>query len=100
MPKYIVLANYTDQGIRNIRESPDRGQTSGIVEMWRTLGITAERYYTMGPYDNVMVLDAPNDEAVTQSMLFMGSHGNLRTMTMRAFTGEEGRQIIGGLPPA
>jgi len=54
----------------------------------------------MGPYDQVLIWDAPNDDAVTQALFTLGSHGNLRTMSMKALTGKEARQIIEGMPPA
>jgi uncharacterized protein with GYD domain len=54
-------------------------------------------YYTFGEYDVVIVMEAPNDEAVMSLMLKVGSAGNVRTKTLKAFTAEEGIEIIRGL---
>ena len=98
MPKYIGLLNFTDQGIRNIRERPARRQA--ILEGLRGMGITAETYLTIGPYDVVAIIDAPSDEVAARAALLVGSQGNVRTLTMKAFTEDEADQIIGGMPPA
>ena len=98
MPKYIVLANFTEQRMRNIREHTASRRES--AERLRALGITSEYYLTMGPYDAVWVWDAPDDETVARAILYIGSRGNVRTLTMKAFTEEEADRIIGGLPPA
>ncbi len=98
MPKYIVLFNFTDQGIRNIREVSMKGRETR--QRAGAMGVTGEFYLTQGPYDLVFVGEAKNDEAMTQAMLYVGSRGNRRTLTMRAFTEEEADRIIGGLPPS
>jgi uncharacterized protein with GYD domain len=55
-------------------------------------------YYTFGEYDVVIVMEAPNDEAVMSLMLKVGSAGNVRTKTLKAFTADEGLKIIRNLP--
>jgi uncharacterized protein with GYD domain len=55
-------------------------------------------YYTFGEYDVVIIIDAPNDEAVMSLMLKVGSAGNVKTKTLKAFTAEEGFKIIRNLP--
>jgi uncharacterized protein with GYD domain len=55
-------------------------------------------YLTFGEYDYIIIIEAPNDEAVMSLMLKVGSYGNVRTKTLKAFTAEEGREIIKGLP--
>ena len=98
MPKYVVLINATDQGVRTIRDSPAVRQKGR--ERAKALGITREIFFTMGPYDAVAIVDAPNDEAVTSVLLNLGSQGDIRTLTMKAYTEDEWDRIIEGLPPA
>jgi uncharacterized protein with GYD domain len=96
MATYVTLANFTDQGIRNVKDSPDRlGAFRAMVEK---LGITLKGvYYTVGAYDIVTVIEG-SDEAVTSALLKLGSLGNVRTQTMRAFSPEEIKGIITKLP--
>jgi uncharacterized protein with GYD domain len=90
---YILLINWTDQGIGKIKESPDRfNQFKAMVE--KVGGKLIGGYYTFGEYDVVIVMEAPNDEAVMSLMLKIGSAGNVRTKTLKAFTAEEGIKII------
>lgn len=93
---YVVLASFTDQGIRNVKESPDRLATfKSTVEK---LGITMKSaYYTVGAYDIVTVVEG-SDEAVTLALLKLGSLGNIRTQAMRAFSPEEMKAIINKMP--
>jgi uncharacterized protein with GYD domain len=55
-------------------------------------------YLTFGEYDYVIIIEAPNDEAVVSLLLKVGSYGNVRTKTLKAFTAEEGRKIINDIP--
>lgn len=97
MPTYIMLANYTDQGIRNIKESPKR--LDAARDMVKRLGGEMKEFYlTMGPYDFVTVVDVPNDEVGAKMLLALGSLGNVRTTTLKAYTETEFRKIIQGLP--
>ena len=66
----------------------------------KALGVSGDFYLTQGPYDLVWVGDAPSDEVMTQALLYVGSHGNRRSLTMRAFIEEAADRIIGGLPPS
>jgi len=96
MPTYITLANFTDQGIRNVKESPDR--LAAFRAMADKLGVSIKSvYYTVGNYDIVTVVEG-TDEAVTSTLLKMGSLGNVRTQTLRAFSPEEMKTIITKLP--
>jgi uncharacterized protein with GYD domain len=61
-------------------------------------GIMIGGYYTFGEYDLVIIIEAPNDEAVMSLMLKVGSYGNVRTKTLKAFTAEEAMKIIKDLP--
>jgi uncharacterized protein with GYD domain len=97
MPAYITLAKWTQQGIQKIKESPDRLDAfKKIVEA--SGGKVKAFYMVMGQYDMVLVLEAPEDAAVAGSALATASKGSVVTETFRAFTEEEYRKIIGGLP--
>jgi uncharacterized protein with GYD domain len=93
MATYVTLATFTDQGIRNIKDSPDR--LGAFRAMAEKLGVTIKSvHYTVGSYDIVTVIEGA-DEAVTSALLKLGSLGNVRTQTMRAYSAEEMRAIIG-----
>jgi uncharacterized protein with GYD domain len=94
---YIILINWTGQGIGKINESPDRYNSfKALVE--KAGGKLIGGYYTLGEYDVVIIIEAPNDEAVMSLMLKVGSAGNVKTKTLKAFTAEEGFKIIKNLP--
>jgi uncharacterized protein with GYD domain len=96
MATFIVLSKFTDQGIRNIKESPDRyGAWKAIAEK---MGVTVKAfYYTVGHHDMVTILEG-TDEVVTTALLKAGSLGNLRTETLRAFSIDEAKRIFGTIP--
>ncbi len=94
MATYIVLANFTEQGIRNVKDSPKRAQA--FKDMAQKSGVTLKDiYWTLGKYDIVAILDAQDDEAATALGLSIGSLGNVRTQTLRAFSGAEMQTILG-----
>lgn len=96
MATYVVLANFTDQGIRNVKDSPDR--LGAFKAMAEKLGVTMKSvHYTVGAYDIVTVVEG-SDEAVTSTLLKLGSIGNIRTQTMRAFSPEEMKTIVNKMP--
>jgi uncharacterized protein with GYD domain len=96
MATFISLINFTDQGIRSIKESPARYEAfRGMAEK---LGVTVKDiYYTVGNYDLVVVVEG-SDEAATAALLKVGSLGNVRTQTLRGFSVEEMKRIIGKMP--
>lgn len=95
MSTFISLVNFTDQGIRSIKESPDR--YSAFKATAEKSGVTVKGiYYTVGRYDLVVVGEG-SDEAVTAALLKLGSQGNVRTETMRCFTVDEMRKIVGSI---
>lgn len=97
MPTYINLINYTDQGIRNIKDSPKR--LDAAKKLLKDLGGELKQFYlTLGRYDIVVVAEAPSDEVIAKFALALGSLGNVRTTTLKAFTEAEYRKIIAGLP--
>jgi uncharacterized protein with GYD domain len=93
MSQYILLINWTGQGISKIKESGDR-YNSFKTSLEKAGGKLIGAYYTFGEYDLVIVIEAPNDKVVMSLMLKVGSYGNVRTKTMKAFTAEEGIKII------
>ena len=92
MPHYIILVNWTDQGIRNVKESTKRAQAA--VALIEKLGGKMQLYYTMGNYDVVSIAEAPNDDVVMQASLQLGAGGNVRTTTLKAWTAAEAAKII------
>ena len=93
MPHYILLINWTEQGISKIKESSDR-YNSFKVSLEKVDGKLIGLYYTFGEYDVVIIIEAPNDETVMSLMLKVGLAGNVRTKTLKAFSAEEGMKII------
>jgi uncharacterized protein with GYD domain len=81
MAMYIGLCNFTDQGIRTIKDVPDRAQKT--EQMARELGCTLTPYPTLGPYDVVFMLEAPDDKTASAFFLRVGAAGNLRTTTLK-----------------
>ena len=97
MPKYIGLINYTQKGIENVKESPSR--YDGFKKLCESMGAKVEAIYlTMGRYDLMVIVDAPDSEAIAKIMLSTASKGSASTETLQAFTEEEYRKIIAGLP--
>ncbi len=94
---YILLINWTEQGISKIKETSDR-YNSFKSSVEKAGGKLVGGYYTFGEYDLVLIIEVPNDEAVLSLMLKVGSYGNVRTKTLKAFTAEEGMKIVKDLP--
>jgi uncharacterized protein with GYD domain len=93
MPIYINLVSWTEQGIRNIKEAPQR--IDAFKKAVQAAGGKLTGFYvTMGKYDIVTVIDAPNDEAVANITLSTGSKGSIRTETLKAFTEEQFRTMV------
>lgn len=93
MPTYVTLLNWTDQGVRAYEDTVQRShQASAAMER---LGVRmVSIYWTIGPYDLVAVVEAPDDETATAALLQVGSTGNVRTTSMRAFGAEEVERIV------
>ncbi len=97
MVAHIVLMNFTYQGIRNVKQSPERRKAATAAA--EKLGIKVkEAYLTMGAYDVVILVDAPNDETMAAWTLSLGSLGNVRTQTMRAYSADEMDKIFAKIP--
>ncbi len=97
MATYIALMNYTDQGIRNVKESPSR-LDAARARLSELGGELKAVYLTMGAYDLVAVCEAPSSKVMTEFALSTGSLGNARTTTLTAFNEAEFREIIAALP--
>lgn len=97
MPLYVCLYKLTDQGIKNIKEAPQRIEAG--IKAWETMGGKMIGFYlTMGEYDYVSIAEAPNDEVVATFLLSLGSLGNVKTTTLKAFTMAEFAEIVKKLP--
>ena len=93
MATYIVLINFTEQGIRNIKDSPKRA--AAATELARGFGIEIrDIFWTLGAFDGAVLMEAPDDQAVTSWALKLGSLGNVRTQTLRAFRANEFENIV------
>ena len=97
MPTYIGLVKLTDQGIRNVKETTKRAKSfRGMAEL---AGLKVrEILWTMGRYDLVLVIEAPDDETMSRVALRLGMLGNAKTETLKAFSAQEMDQILNGLP--
>ena len=93
MPTYINLISWTDQGIRNIKEAPQR--IDAFKKAVEAAGGKVNGFYvTMGKYDIVTIVDVPSDEAIANIALSTGSKGSVRTETMKAFTEDQFRNLL------
>jgi len=96
MATYISLTNWTDQGIRNVKDAPKRIEAARQM-MKDAGGELKALYMTMGAYDVVVIAEAPSDDVVARFLLTVGGLGNVRTQTLRAFTEAETTSIISSL---
>jgi len=88
MPSYVYLGTFTEQGLRAIKETTKRAKA--FRDLAKGMGVTIKDiYWTLGPYDVVLTLEAPNDETIAALSMKVGSLGNLKTQTLRAFTESE-----------
>ncbi len=96
MPNYVVLVNWTDQGIRNVKDSPKRAEA--YMKLVEQSGGKSQLFFTMGDYDIVSIVQAPTDEAMLKILLATSSLGNVRTKTLKAWTPEEASRVFAQLP--
>jgi uncharacterized protein with GYD domain len=92
MPTYISLVNWTDKGISGYRDTVDRSAAG--QQLAAKFEGTYEIYWTIGPYDLVAISEFPDEESATAFALELGSQGNVRTTTLRAYNADEMRSII------
>ncbi len=93
MPKYVLLTNWTDQGVKNFRDTVKRGDTVS-AQAKKVGGKMTQLLWTVGPYDVVGILEFPDDETASAFSLWVASLGNVRTTTMRAFDAAEMTKVI------
>jgi uncharacterized protein with GYD domain len=94
MPKYILLTSWTEQGIKNVKESPKR--LDAARELAKKYGCEFKKFYmTIGAYDMAVVVNAPSDDALAKFVLSLAKGGNIRTTTLKAFSEDAYRAIIG-----
>jgi uncharacterized protein with GYD domain len=94
MSTYIVLGNFTDQGIRAVKDTTKRAKA--IKEAAAKFGASVKNlYWTLGRYDVVTIVDAPDDESIAALLFSIGSLGNVRTQSLKAFEADEIERILG-----
>jgi uncharacterized protein with GYD domain len=94
MATFVILASFTDQGVRNIKETTKRADA--FKDLAKRTGVTVkDLYWTLGQCDIVAICDAPDDQAATALSLSVSSLGNVRTQTLRAFSQAEMGAILG-----
>ncbi|MBW2633652.1 MAG: GYD domain-containing protein [Deltaproteobacteria bacterium] len=97
MAKFISLVKYTTKGVENVKESPNR--LDAVKQLCESMGARVDGFYlTMGRYDIVMIMDAPNYETAVKIILTVTSGGSVSTETLPAFPEEDYRKIISELP--
>jgi uncharacterized protein with GYD domain len=92
MPKYVVLWNWTDDGVKSVQETTARVER--VKGEFEKRGAPLEVHWTVGPYDGIGIIDAQDEESATAALLWLGSTGNVRTTTMRAFDADEMARIL------
>jgi uncharacterized protein with GYD domain len=93
MPKYVALIDWTEQGVRNFKETVDRYEAA--QKAFESLGVSfTDVYWTLGAHDIVATVEAPDDESLAAALLAVAQQGNIRTTTLRAFSPDEMRAII------
>ena len=98
MPTYIELLKFTDRGIRNVKRTTERAEAFKAV-VAEHLGVTVKAiYWTMGPYDLVAIMEAPDDETQAAVGLGWSALGNVRAQTVRAFNAEEMKAVLDKIP--
>ena len=93
MATYVMLGNFTDQGIRNVKET--RKRADAFRDVSERAGVTVkEMFWCLGQYDIVAIVDAPDEETTTALTLSVASLGNIRTQTLRAFSSDDMNRIL------
>ena len=97
MGKYIMLGNWTEQGVRDAKNTVKRARA--VREQFASLGVNArEFFWTMGQYDVVLTFDAPDDETMMRATLAVAVAGNVWTTTMRGLREQEMDKVLARLP--
>lgn len=93
MPQYVVLINWTDQGVANFKDTLDRAEDAGKLAQ-QLGGELTEVLWCLGPYDIVAKAEMPDDETATAFSAATSARGTIRTSTMRAFSRDEMKGIL------
>jgi uncharacterized protein with GYD domain len=94
MPAYIALIDWTDQGVRDFKDTVDRYDAAQSA--FESLGVRfTDVWWTLGTHDIVATVEAPDDETLAAALLSVAAQGNIRTTTLRAFNREEMQTVIG-----
>ena len=92
MPTYIALLSWTGKGVGAVKDSPSRLDAGR--EAFKKLGVNIkDTYLTMGQYDLVCIIEAPDDETYAAALLSLGAQGNVKTETLKAFNEDQYRKI-------
>ncbi len=92
MPAYVTLWNWTEAGIKDVRETTERVER--VKAEFKKFDATLDVRWTVGPYDGIGIIDAKDEESATAALLWLGSVGHVRTTTMRAFNSDEMARIL------
>ncbi len=93
MPVYVSLYKFTEQGVRNIKDSPKRVEK--IKEEFKKAGANIKEFYAlMGQYDTMIIAEAPNEEVITKLNLMIDAAGNVTSQTMRAFSENDWKKMV------
>ena len=96
MATFISTVRFTDQGTKGIQSTCDRAEA--FKAQAEQMGADVKNiYWTLGPFDGLIVFDAPDEETATATMLKLCSSGNVHTQTSRAYEADEMKQVIGKL---
>ena len=96
MAKYVMLGNFTDQGIRNAKDTVKRARA--VREQFASMGVNArEFFWTMGQYDVILTFEAPDDETMMRATLAVAMAGNLKTQTLRGLGEAEMEKVLSEL---
>ena len=93
MPTYVVLVNWTEQGLKNVKHTTERTDSGGEIAGKHGLKLE-QAYWTVGPYDMVTIFEAPDEQALSAHLLEIGSMGNVRITTLRAYDEQEMSGIL------
>lgn len=97
MATFIGLVSFTDQGVRNVKDTTKRAET--VKQMAAKAGVKLKDiYWTLGQYDLVSIWEAPDAETLLPLLFALGAQGNVRTQTLRAFNAEEVGKVISRMP--
>ena len=97
MPTYIALSTFTDQGIRNVKDTTKRA--AAVKELAKKFGANMSQiYWTLGHYDLVTIIEAEDEQAALTFAMAVGSAGNIRTHTLRAFNADEMSAVLDKMP--